>query len=210
MAGVLYRKEREVLEFLAQFQNHYGYSPTLSEIAKATGHKSNSTVHALIRALVDKGYVQKVQGNARVLKIIDQKVSIQMGTGNHPSIELPLMGFIAAGKPLEPHHDPNATFQVSASLLSGKHTSYVLQIKGSSLIEDGILDGDYVVIEKVANVAEGDIVVAIVDDNLATLKKYYKEAGKIVLKPANSQMSPIYPNHLVIQGKVVGLVRRFN
>lgn len=209
MPGVLYRKEREVLEFLAQFQNQHGFSPTLTEIAKATGHRSNSTVHALIRALVDKGYVQKVQGNARVLKIIDANVTATMGTGIQPSVELPLMGFIAAGRPLEPHSDPNATFQVSASLLSGKHTSYVLQIKGSSLIEDGILEGDYVVIEKVHDVSNGDIVVAIVDDNLATLKKFYKEDGKVVLKPANSAMSPIYPNHLVIQGKVVGLVRKF-
>src|SRR5204863_7871327 len=107
MAGVLYRKEREVLEFLAQFQNQRGYSPTLSEIAKATNHRSNSTVHALIRALVDKGYVQKVQGNARVLKIIDANVTATLGTGIHPSVELPLMGFIAAGKPLEPHSYPN-------------------------------------------------------------------------------------------------------
>src|SRR5437588_709497 len=98
MAGVLYRKEREVLEFLAQFQNQKGYSPTLSEIAKATGHRSNSTIHALIRALVDKGYVQKVQGNARVLKIIDPNLTATMGTGIHPSIDLPLMGFIAAGR----------------------------------------------------------------------------------------------------------------
>ncbi len=209
MPGVLYRKEREVLEFLAQFQNQHGYSPTLSEIAKATNHRSNSTVHALIRALVDKGYVQKVQGNARVLKIIDPNVTVTMGTGLQPSVELPLMGFIAAGKPLEPHHDPNATFQVSASLLTGKNTSYVLQVKGTSLIEDGILDGDYVVIEKAHDITNGDIVVAIVDDNLATLKKFYKEDGRVVLKPANSQMLPIYPNHLIIQGKVVGLVRKF-
>lgn len=209
MAGVLYRKEREVLEFLAQFQNQYGYSPTLSEIAKATGHKSNSTIHAIIRSLVEKGYVQKVEGNARVLKIIDEKITSTMGTGVAASVDLPLMGYIAAGKPLEPHSDPNATFSVSASMLSGQKTAYVLQIKGSSLIEDGIFDGDYVVIEKDHEVRNGDIVVAIVDDNLATLKKFYKEDGKVVLKPANSAMQPIYPNHLLIQGKVVGLVRRF-
>lgn len=209
MAGVLYKKEREVLEFLAQFQARNGYSPTLGEIAKATGHRSNSTIHALIRALVDKGYVQKVEGNARVLKIIDAKINATMGEGNQISVDLPLMGFIAAGRPLEPHTDPNATFPVSASMLSGKKTAYVLQIKGTSLIEDGILDGDYVVIEKDHEVNQGDIVVAIVDDNLATLKKFYKEDGRVVLKPANSTMQPIYPNHLLIQGKVVGLVRRF-
>lgn len=208
MAGVLYKKEREVLEFLVQFQNTNGYSPTLTEISKATGHRSNSTVHSLIRSLVEKGYVQKVDGNARVLKVIDQKIQAVM-SGNKQSVELPLMGFIAAGRPLEPHTDPNATFQVSASMLSGEKTAYVLQVKGESMIEDGIFDGDFVIIEKDREVRNGDIVVALVDDNLATLKKFYKEDGRVVLKPANSAMQPIYPNRITIQGKCVGLVRKF-
>ncbi len=208
MPGVLYRKEREVLEFLAQFQRQYGYSPTLHEIAQATSHKSISTVHTIIRSLVEKGYVQKTDGNTRVLKIVDEKVQYSL-LGSHPAVELPLLGYIAAGAPLEPYSDPNASFYVSASLLSGKNTAYVLQVKGSSMIEDGILDGDYVVIEKVSDASEGEIVVAIVDDNLATLKKFYKENGRVVLKPANSEMAPIYPTKLAIQGKVVGLVRKF-
>lgn len=208
MAGVLYRKERELLEYLAQFQAQHGYSPTLAELAKATGHRSKSTIHALIRSLVEKGYVQKVEGNTRVLKIIEDKVKLA-SMGNLPSIELPLMGYIAAGMPLEPHADPNATFQVSASMVSGKKTSYVLQVRGASLIEDGILDGDFVVIEKDSSVSNGDIVVAIVDENLATLKKYYKEGERIVLRPANSQMDPIYPISLTLQGKVVGVIRKF-
>jgi len=208
MSGVLYRKERAVLEFLAQFQRQYGYSPTLSEIAEGTGHKSNSTVHTLIKSLVDKGYVQKVDGNTRVLKIVDEKVTLSL-MGSKPAIELPLLGYIAAGQPLEPYSDPNATFFVSASLLSGKSTAYVLQVKGRSMIDDGILDGDYVVIEKVTEAINGDIVVAMVDDNLATLKKFFKEDGRVVLRPANSEMSPIYPTSLTIQGKVVGLVRKF-
>ncbi len=208
MPGVLYRKERDVLEFLAQFQKTHGYSPTLSEISQATGHKSNSTVHTLIRTLVEKGYVQKVEGNTRVLKIIDEKTA-QGLIGQLPSIELPLMGFIAAGKPLEPHTYPNATFQISASMISGKKTAYVLQVKGESMIEEGILDGDFVVIEKTDVANNGDIVVALVDDNLATLKKFYKEGDKVILRPANSAMEPIYPNSLRIQGIAVGIVRRF-
>ena len=119
------------------------------------------------------------------------------------------MGFIAAGKPLEPHTDANATFQVSASMLSGKKTSFVLQVRGSSMIEEGIHDGDYVIIEKTVDVHNGDIVVAIVDDNLATLKKFYKEGERVVLRPANATMDPIYPNSLTIQGRCVGLIRRF-
>lgn len=209
MPGVLYRKERELLEYLAQFQAQHGYSPTLAELAKATGHRSKSTIHTLIKSLVEKGYVQKVEGNTRVLKIIEDKVKLA-SMGNLPSIDLPLMGYIAAGKPLEPHTDSNATFQVSASMVSGKKTSYVLQVKGASLIEDGILDGDFVVIEKDSNVSNGDIVVAIVDENLATLKKYYKEGERVILRPANSQMDPIYPTSLTLQGKVVGVIRKFH
>lgn len=208
MPGVIYRKEREVLEYLAQFQRQFGYSPTLTEIADATGHKSNSTVHALIKSLVEKDYIQKVDGNNRVLKIMDQKVTFSL-LGSTASIELPLMGYIAAGKPLEPHSDPNATFHVSASMISGKRTAYVLQVKGNSMIEDGIFEGDFVVIEKTNIAVNGDIVVALVDNNLATLKRYYNENGKIVLKPANAEMSPIYPNSLLIQGKAVGIVRKF-
>jgi repressor LexA len=208
MPGVLYRKERQVLEFLVQFQSKHGYSPTLVEIAHATGHKSVSTIHVLVRNLVDKGYVQKVDGNTRVLKIKDQNV-ISKFMGIEPSIELPLMGYIAAGTPLEPHTDPNATFQISASMISGTKTSFVLQVKGESMIEDGIFDGDYVVIEKVNQATNGEIVVALVDDNLATLKRFYKEGETVVLRPANAAMEPIYPKSIKIQGRVVGLVRKY-
>ena len=208
MAGVLYKSEREILEFIAQFQRQYGYSPTLVEIGEATGRRSPSTVHAVIRSLVTKGYIQKVDGNTRVLKILDEKVTISM-LGSKASLELPLMGYIAAGKPLEPYSDPNAIFHVSASMISGKKTAYVLQVKGDSMIDDGILDGDYVVVEKTDEAANGDIVVALVDNNLATLKRFHNENGKVTLKPANSKMDPIYPSSLIIQGKAVGIVRRF-
>lgn len=209
MPGVLYRKERQVLEFLVQFQNKNAYAPTLREIADATGHRSVSTIHVILRNLVDKGYVQKVDGNARVLKIKDENV-ISTFMGVSPSVELPLMGYIAAGKPLEPHIDPNATFQISASMLSGSRTAYVLQVKGESMIEDGIMDGDFVVIEKVNDAINGEIVVALVDDNLATLKRFYKEGGRVILKPANSTMEPLYPTNVKIQGRVVGLVRKYH
>ncbi|QQG40527.1 MAG: transcriptional repressor LexA [Candidatus Levyibacteriota bacterium] len=208
MPGVIYKKEREILEYIAQFQKQYSYSPKLAEIAHATGHKSISTIHSIIRSLVQKGYIQKVEGNTRVLKILDQKI-VDAAIGLPPTIELPLMGFIAAGKPLEPHTDPNATFHVSASMITGKKIAYTLQVKGNSMVEDGILDGDYVVIERANDAQNGDIVVAIVDDSLATLKRFYNENGKVVLKPANSSMEPIYPNSLTVQGRVVGVIRKY-
>lgn len=213
MPAVLYRKERALLQFIIQYQAQNGFSPTLREMADAMGNRAVSTIHAVIRSLVDKGYVQKVEGNTRTLKIIKpQDVEDRLGTlpkGKGPSISLPLMGYIAAGKPLEPYTDPEASFDIAASMISGKKTSYVLQVKGSSMIEDGIFDGDFVVIEKTNLANNGDIVVALVDDSLATLKRFYKQGEQVVLQPANSEMQPIYPKQIKIQGIVVGLVRKF-
>lgn len=213
MTAVLYKKERELLNFIIQFQEQNGYSPTLKEMADATGKRSVSTVHALIRTMVDKGYVQKVEGNLRTLKVLKKDSLGKLGPNSKttgPSISLPLMGYIAAGKPLEPYSDPEATFSVASSMLSGTKTSYVLQVKGRSMIEDGILDGDYVVIEKADLANNGDIVVALVDESLATLKRFYKEGDQVVLKPANSTMEPIYPKQVRVQGICVGLIRKFN
>ena len=213
MTAVLYRREMELLNYIVQFQEQHGYSPTLREMADAMGRNSVSTIHALIRSMVDKGYIQKVDGNNRTLKVLKRdNIGLLMGSTPKaigPTMMLPLMGYIAAGQPLEPHTDPDASFPVASTMLSGKKTSYVLQVKGNSMIDDGILDGDYVVIEKSATANNGDIVVALVDDKLATLKRFYKEDDRVVLKPANSQMDPIYPSELQIQGIVVSLVRKF-
>lgn len=214
MPAVLYSRERALLQYIIQFQESNGYSPTLREMAHAMNRRSPATIHNLIRSLVDKGYIQKVDGNNRTLKVL-QKDKLGVILGNTPkavgpTISLPLMGFIAAGSPLEPHTDPEATLEIASTMIAGKKTSYALQVKGNSMIEDGILDGDYVVIEKSDIADEGDIVVALVDDNLATLKRFIKRDGKVVLMPANRDMQPIYPNELKIQGKVVGLIRRFS
>lgn len=211
--AVLYRRERDLLTFIWQFQERNGYSPTLREMADAMDRRSPSTIHNLIRSLVDKGYIQKVDGNLRTLTILkkDQIAALvgQTVKGVGTTIALPLMGFIAAGAPLEPHTDPEAMMDVASSMISGKRTSYALQVKGNSMIEDGIFDGDFVVVEKTEVAKDGDIVVALVDDNLATLKRFYNENGRVVLMPANCEMDPIYPRELRIQGVVVGLIRRF-
>ena len=152
MTAVLYRRERELLTFIWQFQERNGYSPTLREMADAMNRKAPSTIHSLIRGLVEKGYVQKVDGNMRTLKILKKE---QLGAligekmkGMGTTISLPVMGFIAAGAPLEPHTDPDASMDIASSMISGKRTSYALQVKGNSMIEDGIFDGDFVVVEK--------------------------------------------------------------
>ncbi|OGH12030.1 MAG: repressor LexA [Candidatus Levybacteria bacterium RIFCSPHIGHO2_01_FULL_36_15] len=210
---MLYKKERNLLTFILQFQEQNGYSPTLREMADAMGNKSVSTIHTIIKNLVDKGYVQKVEGNTRTLKILKKDIILAAVGGvvrsKGPSISLPLMGYIAAGRPLEPYTDPEASFEIASAMISGKKTAYVLQVKGSSMIEDGILDGDFVVIEKSDMANNGDIVVALVDEGLATLKRFHKDGEKVILRPANSQMEPIYPKSVKIQGIVVGLVRKF-
>lgn len=214
MTAVLYRRERELITFIWQFQERNGYSPTLREMADAMNRRAPSTIHSLIRGLVEKGYLQKVDGNMRTLKILrKEQIGALIGEklkGVGTTIALPLMGYIAAGAPLEPHSDPEATIDVASSMISGKRTSYALQVKGNSMIEDGIFDGDFVVVEKTDVCNEGDIVVALVDDSLATLKRFYKKDGKIVLMPSNSEMDPIYPNECRIQGVVTGLVRKFS
>lgn len=210
MAPVLYEKERKIMEFLAHFQQKFGYSPTLREVAAGIGLKSPATIHEHIETLIEKGYLARQDGVRRGIEILDPHFTKGNVTTSEAVMELPLMGFIAAGLPLEPHTDQNATFKVAASMISGKKPAFILQVKGNSMIDDGIFDGDYVLIEHTQEAHNGDIVIALVDNGLATLKRFYKEGERVVLKPANASMSPIYPTQIQIQGKVVGLIRKFS
>lgn len=209
MAPVLYDKERKILEFLAQFQQKFGYSPTLREVAQSIGVKSPATIHEHIEMLIEKGFLARDEGVRRGIKIIDPAFTRGLKPSSEHVLDLPLMGFIAAGAPLEPHTDPHASFKVAASMVTDKKPSYVLQVKGNSMIDDGIFEGDYVVIEHAQDANNGDIVIALIDGGLATLKRFYKENDQIVLKPSNTNMSPIYPKNVQVQGKVVGLIRKF-
>lgn len=204
MAVTLYKRQRQIVDYLAQYIQRNGYSPTLREIADALGVSSLATVHEHLQALERKHVIRRHEGSARGIELID-RTFIKMTE----SVDLPVLGFIAAGQPIEPHTDPNATFKVSPEMISGKRRSYVLQVKGESMIEDHIADGDYVVIEETQVVNDGDIVVALLDNGLATLKRFYKELTRVRLEPANSTMSPIYATNVQIQGRVVGLIRKF-
>jgi len=204
MPVTLYKRQRQIVDFIAQYIQKNGYSPTLKEIAECLGVSSLATVHEHLQALQRKKVIKKHDGAVRGIELID-RTFLRMTD----SVDLPFMGFIAAGQPIEPHDDPNASFKVSPEMISGKKRSYVLQVKGTSMIEDHIDDGDYVVIEETQDVNNGDIVVALLDNGLATLKKYYKELTRIRLEPANSNMSPIFATNVKIQGRCVGLIRKF-
>jgi repressor LexA len=204
MAVTLYKRQRQIVDYMAQYIQRNGYSPTLREIADAIGVSSLATVHEHLQALERKRVIRRHEGAARGIELIDRtfmKVS--------ESVDLPVLGYIAAGLPIEPHSDPNASFKVSPELISGKRRSYVLQVKGESMIEDHIADGDFVVIEETQEVSDGDIVVALLDNGLATLKRIYRETTRIRLEPANASMSPIYATNVQVQGKVVGLIRKY-
>lgn len=204
MPITLYKRQRQIVDFIAQYIQKNGFSPTLQEIANAIGVSSLATVHEHLQALQRKKVIRKFEGTVRGIELID-RTFLKMTD----SVDLPLLGYIAAGSPIEPHTDPNATFKVSPELISSKHRAYILQVKGKSMIEDHIDDGDYVVIEETQDVSNGDIVVALLDNGLATLKRFYKEVTRVRLEPANSAMSPIYATNVQIQGRVVGLIRKF-
>lgn len=204
MPIILYKRQRQILDFLKQYIEKYGYAPTLSEIAEAMGLSSLATVHEHIQSLASKGILKKYEGAVRGIEVIDQKISSVLH-----GVELPILGFIAAGQPIMTYTDPNATMNVPTAFVTGKKRSYVLQVKGESMIEDGILDGDYVIIEEQATAYDGEIVVALLDNGLATLKRFFRETNRIRLEPANASMEPIYATDVKIQGKCVGVIRRF-
>lgn len=204
MPITLYKRQRQIVDFIAQYIQKQGYAPTLQEIADSIGVSSLATVHEHLQALERKKVIKKFDGAVRGIELVD-RTFLRMTD----SIDLPIMGFIAAGSPLEPYHDPNATFKVSPHLISGKKRAYVLQVKGESMIEDHIADGDYVVIEETQDVRDGEIVVALLDNGLATLKRIYREMTRVRLEPANASMSPIYATNVQVQGRVVGLIRKF-
>lgn len=208
MPVTLYNRQRQILDFISQYIQRNGYSPTLQEIAKALGVSSLATVHEHLEAMAKKGVIKRFEGSVRGIEILDKEAAGRSSAGTS-SIDLPVLGFIAAGQPIEPHTDPNATLGVPPSMVSPKKRCFVLQVKGESMIEAGIYDKDYVVVEQTENATNGDVVVALLDNGFATLKRYYKETTRIRLEPANSTMSPIFVTKVRIQGKVIGVIRKF-
>jgi repressor LexA len=203
MAVTLYRKQRQIVDFIETFIRTHGYSPTLQEIADAIGVKSLATVHEHLATLTKKGVIRKVNGEVRGIELAERSVAHVL-----EGIEVPLFGYIAAGSPIEAIENPSDTITIPGDMM-GKKQTYVLQVRGKSMIEACIDDGDYVVVERTQTANNGDIVVALLENQFATLKRYFKEKDHIRLEPANSTMSPIRAKEVAVQGKVVGIIRRY-
>ena len=182
-----------------------GYAPTLAEICDGLGLRSPATVHEHIANLTEKGVLKKTEGTRRGIEILDQRAIGWIPT----AVELPLSGKIAAGQAIEAIEDHTASILVPPDMVGDKRC-FVLQVKGNSMIEAAILDGDFIIVEQKDTAENGDIVVALLNESFATLKRYFQESDHVRLEPANSSMNPIRTKNVSIQGKVIGVIRKFH
>ena len=209
-AMALTKRQKEVLDYLAEFISTNGYSPSFEEIAVALNLASLATVHKHISALETKSYVRRSYNQSRSLEITSRGYEETNRRTPASAGEVPLLGRIAAGAPVEA---VQGTETLNFGDFVGDSSTYALQVRGDSMIEDHICSGDYVLVEKAPNVRDGDIVVALVDGSETTLKRFYREPdGVIRLQPANAAMQPILvpAANVEVQGRVLAVLRKFH
>jgi repressor LexA len=205
----LTKRQKEVLDFLVGFLNKNGYSPSFEEIARSLKLTSLATVHKHVTTLERKGFIRRGYNQSRSIEVMQLPKPVREQVIQRQAIELPLAGRIAAGQPLEAVEDRET---ISLGDFARGGNSFVLQVKGNSMVEDHILNGDFIVVEQTQVANPGEIVVALVGGGEATLKRFYRESGgKIRLQPANSEMQPIVvpASEVKIQGRVIGVLRKY-
>jgi repressor LexA len=208
----LTRRQKDLLDFLATFIEKHGYSPSYEEIASGMDLTSLATVHKHIHSLETKGYLKRGFNQSRSLEISSKYLDERRSYSAVPmsnELEVPLLGRIAAGMPVESVANQET---LAFRDFMGDESTYALQVRGDSMIEDHICSGDFVLVEKVNSVRDGDIVVALVDGMETTLKRLYREPGEIIrLQPANASMEPIrVPQNIVsVQGRVLAVLRKY-
>lgn len=202
MGKNLTKRQRQILDFITEFAQNNGYAPSLREIGEHFKLSSPATVHAHIENLKAKGFLKSAFNEARSIELVPASVNLI------EAFELPLAGLITAGEPIEAIEEKEA-IAIPKDLVRDDVNSYVLKVKGDSMVEEGILDGDLVVVERNPSPRNGDVVVALLNNAYATLKKFYRETNRIRLQPANSTMQPIFAKDPLIQGVVRGVIRKF-
>ncbi len=204
-------RRQRILDFIARTADERGSPPSVREIADAVGLASTSAVHHHLIALERDGLIERSSNASRALRVTARPESPKVTPFRMPlereTLSLPVMGEIAAGQPIEAYEDASETLAVPASM-EARPDSYVLRVRGKSMIDALIDDGDFVIVQPQATARDGDIVVALLEDNGVTLKRYVREENRIRLQPANAEMEPIYATDVQIQGKVVGVIRR--
>ena len=208
---MLTARQQEIWQFLVEYTDGHGYPPTVREIGEAVGLASPSTVHAHLANLERAGLLKRDPSKPRALDLIGHR-TVAAAAAPQPVEEvprLPLLGQIAAGSPLLAEENVEDRIAVPEPL--GRSADFLLTVRGDSMIEAGILDGDTLVVRKQEDASNGDVVVALVGDdegaNEATVKTFYRESGRIRLQPENSALEPIYADHVQVMGKVVGVFR---
>jgi repressor LexA len=204
------KRQSQILDFLKSYQAEHGYAPSVRDIAKAVSLSSPSTVHLHLQALENKGLIRRGKDAARAIVILDGEKSDDRQMADiieidRHTVALPVVGDVAAGTPILAVENVTDTFALPKQVV-GNNSSYMLTIKGESMIDAGIYNGDYVVVKQQNNANNGDIVVALLDDE-ATVKTFYKEKDRVRLQPENETMEPIYTTDVQILGKVVALLR---
>ena len=200
----LTKRQKEILDYIESFIDDRGYAPSFEEIAEAFGYSSLATVHEHLSNLERKGYIRKSYNESRSIELVGRETAA-------PVVELPLLGAVAAGLPIEAIED-NETLAVPPDMVSRRRDNYVLRVEGSSMIEEQIRDGDYIVVQAQDRAEDGQMVVALVSGESATVKKLYREpGGRIRLQPANPTMQPIFVDaaDVRVQGVVVGVIRKY-
>ncbi len=210
MTIILPNKKQQLLDFLKSYVKDRGYAPTLSEVAKKFKVSSLATVHEHMAFLEKHGFIKRT-GNiqSRELEIIDRRNGNVEPTFLESSMHsLPLVGLITAGAPIEAVENREAEIAVPAEITRGRQC-YILKVRGDSMVESLIADGDLVIVEKTEYAKNGDTVVAVLDDGTATLKKFYKEKNYVRLQPANAKYQPLLVENVIIRGRVVGIIRKY-
>ena len=199
----LTKRQREILDYLNEFIQQHGYAPSLEEIGRRFGLSSLATVHKHLTNLQEKGFIRRSWNRSRSVELLPSR------SGGR-AIELPMLGYVAAGQPIEAVAG-SETISVPDSLVSGKRDTYVLRVRGESMIDEQIRDGDFVVVEDRKTADNGEMVIALLRGTDVTLKKFYRDNGRIRLQPANATMQPIYaePDQVQVQGVVVGVLRKY-
>lgn len=196
------KRQQEVLDYLRRAIAEHGYVPSIREIVEALGVHSTSTIHYHLTGLAERGMIRWDKGKNRAIQLTE----LGMGSTQQAPVGLPIKGRIAAGRPIEAIEAGDEALDLAGLWHQDEH--FLLEVKGTSMIEDHIMPGDMVVVQPRSTARDGEIVVALLEDGEATLKRLYRENGRFRLQPANAEMEPIYAEHVMVQGRVVGVIRQ--
>ncbi|HUV46593.1 MAG TPA: transcriptional repressor LexA [Candidatus Bathyarchaeia archaeon] len=205
MPVIIYERQRQILDFLAQYIQRNGTAPSLREIADAMHLNSLATVHEHMDQLRRKGVIRVIgKGKTRKVEIVDKKFS-DIDSG----VKIPIVGYFSAGEAIQPYAETNVFFGVAPSMASSKKRTFILEVKGDQLEQEAILDGDLLVLEEESNVKDKDIIIAILENKVAVLKRFFQETTRVRLEPIKSNESHLYTDKVTIQGRLMSIVRTY-